>query len=65
MTSTFDLAQIDLIDPDVYAERVPWDWFEYLRREHPVFWHPEQPPNHGFWSVMRHHDLDRAERGTA
>jgi cytochrome P450 len=56
---TFDLAEIDLIDPDVYAERVPWDWFEFLRREHPVFWHPEEPPNHGFWSVMRYHDLDR------
>ncbi len=53
-----DLNGIDLIDPDVYAERVPWDWFEFLRREHPVFWHPEEAPNAGFWSVMRHGDLD-------
>jgi cytochrome P450 len=57
--TAFDLSTIDLTDPDVYAERVPWDWFAYLRREHPVFWHPEEPPNHGFWSVMRHADVDR------
>ncbi len=56
--SDVDLSQIDLTDPDVYAERVPWDWFEYLRREHPVFWHPEESPNNGFWAVMRYADLD-------
>jgi cytochrome P450 len=58
-TESPTLDQINLIDPDVYAERVPWDWFAYLRREHPVFWHPEPPPNKGFWSVMRYGDLDR------
>ncbi len=56
---TFELSQIDLTDPDVFAERVPWDWFAYLRREHPVFWHPEESPNRGFWSVMRYRDVDR------
>jgi cytochrome P450 len=61
-----DLGEIDLTDPDIFAERVPWDWFAFLRREHPVFWHPEPPPNHGFWSVMRYRDVDHVmnEPGT-
>jgi cytochrome P450 len=53
------LADIDLVDPDVYAERVPWEWFDRLRRQAPVVWHEEPPPNHGFWAVVRYHDLDR------
>jgi len=53
------LESIDLVDPDVYAERVPFEWFDYLRREHPVSWHREPTPNHGFWAVTRHADLDR------
>jgi cytochrome P450 len=51
------LDRIDLADPDNYVERVPFDWFDTLRREHPVVWHPERPPNHGFWAVTRHDDL--------
>jgi cytochrome P450 len=57
-----DLA--DLIDPgltdlDQFAERVPFDIFDRLRREAPVYWHPEAPPNHGFWAVTRHDDVSR------
>ena len=52
------LESIHLVDPDVYAERVPFEWFDYLRREHPVSWHPEPPPNRGFWAVTRHADLE-------
>src|SRR4029453_13408641 len=51
------LDRIDLADPDNYVERIPFDWFDTLRREHPVVWHPERPPNHGFWAVTRHDDL--------
>src|SRR6266545_3964427 len=48
---TVALEQIDLVDPDSYVERVPFEWFDFLRREHPVSWHDEPPPNHGFWAV--------------
>jgi cytochrome P450 len=51
------LGEIDLADPDNYLERIPFGWFDRLRREHPVVWHPERPPNHGFWAVTRHDDL--------
>ncbi len=49
--------EIDLANPDNYVEGVPYDWFDHLRREHPVSWHPERPPNKGFWAVTRYDDL--------
>jgi cytochrome P450 len=54
-----DLGDIDLANPDTYVERVPFEWFEHLRREHPVMWHPEASPNRGFWAVTRYDDLTR------
>jgi len=51
------LEGIDLVDPDNYVDRIPFEWFDHLREEHPVVWHPEPSPNHGFWSVTRYDDL--------
>ena len=48
-----------LADLDQYAERVPFDTFDVLRREAPVYWHAEPAPNHGFWAVTRHDDVSR------
>ncbi|MEX0985526.1 MAG: cytochrome P450 [Actinomycetota bacterium] len=53
------LDGIDLQDPDAYVERVPFEWFDRLRAEHPVIWHPEPEPNAGFWAVTRYDDLTR------
>jgi cytochrome P450 len=52
-----DLRGIDLANPDSYVERVPFEWFDKLRREKPVSWHEEDEPNHGFWAVTRYDDL--------
>ena len=44
------LECIDLTDLDVFAERMPHDWFDLLRREAPVWRHPggaDEP----FWVV--------------
>jgi cytochrome P450 len=49
--------ELDLVDPDGYVEGIPFAVFDRLRRETPVVWHPEQPPNHGFWAVTRYDDL--------
>jgi cytochrome P450 len=51
------LDGIDLVEPDHYIAGVPYEWFDHLRREHPVVWHPEAPPNAGFWAVTRYDDL--------
>jgi cytochrome P450 len=48
---------MDLVNPDSYVERVPFEWFDLLRREMPVSWHEEGPPNRGFWAVTRYDDL--------
>ena len=48
--SIFD--EIDLTDLDVFAERMPHEWFDALRREHPVWLHPatdDEPEP--FWVV--------------
>jgi cytochrome P450 len=55
MSDTLD--DIDLVDPDNYVERVPFGWFDHLREDHPVTWHPEPAPNRGFWAVTRYDDL--------
>jgi len=52
-----ELGDIDLSNPDNYVEGVPYEWFDHLRSEHPVVWHPERAPNTGFWAVTRYDDL--------
>jgi cytochrome P450 len=51
------LGEIDLAEPDNYVDGVPFEWFDHLRHEHPVVWHPEPAPNKGFWAVTRYSDL--------
>ncbi len=47
---------VDLCDPDVFVEGIPYDTFERLRTEAPVYWHPE-PDGRGFWAITRYDDL--------
>ena len=47
MTRT--IADIDLLE-DTWARAVPYDQFELLRRDAPVYWH-EHPEARGFWAV--------------
>ena len=55
MSTTRD--QIDLVNPDNYVDHVPFEWFDHLRRDEPVSWHPEPAGNSGFWAVTRYDDL--------
>ena len=52
---------IDLLDRDRFAHDVPHEWFAELRRERPVFHHPE-PDGPGFWVLTRHRDVVAAGR---
>jgi cholest-4-en-3-one 26-monooxygenase len=56
--------RIDLYDPGVYERNVPHDAFAYLRREAPVYWHPE-PGSRGFWAVTRYDDIVAISRDAA
>jgi len=51
-----DLAEIDLADPDRFADGTPHHWFKALRAEDPVHWHPERN-GPGFWCVTKYDDL--------
>jgi cytochrome P450 len=51
------LSDVDLLDHDLFAQREPWEVFELLQREAPVFWHPEPAPGRGFWAVTKHADV--------
>src|SRR3990172_646465 len=52
-----DQSSVDLADPDTFAEGIPHEFFARKRREEPVFWHPEKPPNSGFWAVTKYADV--------
>ena len=51
----------DLKDPDLYKDRAPYDVFEWLRREEPVYWNPETD-GAGFWALTRHADIVEVSR---
>jgi cholest-4-en-3-one 26-monooxygenase len=51
-----DLREIDLLDREVFTDRVPHEWFTFLRREAPIYHHPE-PNGPGFWVITKHDDV--------
>ncbi len=55
-------SSLDLTNLDAWQERVPYDEFARLRREAPIAWFDEAPPNHGFWSIHRHADIVEISR---
>jgi cytochrome P450 len=50
------LAEIDLSDPDAFVGGFPHEAFALLRREAPVYWHPERA-GRGFWVVSKYDDV--------
>ncbi len=57
------LEEIDLVDGRNFVAGVPHHWFAELRREAPVFWHPEEvAPRGGFCAVTRYEDCVQVNR---
>jgi cholest-4-en-3-one 26-monooxygenase len=58
-----ELSDINLCDPDNFVAGVPHEWFARLRREAPVYWHPD-PASYGggFWTVTRFDDSVNVNR---
>ena len=50
------LSDIDLLDRDQFTHGIPHEWFTFLRREAPVYKHPE-PDGPGFWVVTKYADV--------
>ena len=50
------LSDVNLTDPDIFQQGVPHEMFKVLRREAPVYWHPEALGT-GFWAISKYADL--------
>jgi len=55
------LAEIDLLDRDRFAEGIPHEWFTWLRENHPIYKHTE-PDGPGFWVITKHADVIQCNR---
>ena len=56
------LAEIDLTDLDLFATRMPHDWFDLLRRRAPVWRHPETANEEAFWVVSTYDRITEVHR---
>ncbi len=53
---------INLIDPEYFAQHGhPWEQYEWLRANSPVFWHDE-PDGPGFWAITKYDDIRAISR---
>jgi len=53
--------RLNLVDPDLYLEGVPREYFRWLRDNEPVAWHDE-PDGPGYWVLTRFDDVVAANR---
>ena len=54
---------IDLIDPETFAQGLPFEQFATMRDSAPVFWHPQEGSHGaGFWVITRHADVQEVSR---
>jgi cytochrome P450 len=51
-----DRLRVDLMDHDLFADHEPWEVFDFLQREAPVYFHPE-PDGRGFWALTKYDDV--------
>lgn len=56
------MATRSLADLDLFDNGAPWELFADLRENEPVNWNDETDGGHGFWSVMKYHDIVKVLR---
>jgi cytochrome P450 len=54
--SARSLETVDLLDYDLFADHEPWEIFDLLLSEAPVYRHPESEGD-GFWVITRYDDV--------
>ena len=55
------LTDIDLLNMDIFVEGVPHEAFKFLRKEAPVYLHPE-PNGPGFWVLTKYDDIEKVSQ---
>jgi Cytochrome P450 len=53
---------VHLDDPSTYQSGPPHDFFDELRRDEPVYWHPSEQYGPGFWVCTKYADVIAIER---
>ncbi len=61
MSQTIDFSDIDLTNSKRFTSGVPHEWFAFLRKNAPVWWH-EETDGPGFWAVTRYNDCSTVNR---
>ena len=56
------MASVSLANLDLFDNGAPWELFADLRENEPVNWNDETDGGHGFWSVMKYHDIVKVLR---
>jgi len=59
--SAVDFSDIDLTNSKAFVAGVPHDWFAFLRKNAPVWWH-EEATGGGFWAVTGYEDCTTVNR---
>ncbi len=49
--------EVDLLDHDLFADHEPWELFDALQREAPVYRHAEPDGGRGFWVITKFDDV--------
>ena len=50
-----EIPQFNLLDHGLFVDREPWEIFEWMQREAPVYRHPDE--DDGFWCVTKYDDV--------
>ena len=56
MTATLTLQDLDITSSRAYEGGYPWDAWDTMRRQSPVFWY-ERPYQEPFWAITKHEDI--------
>src|ERR1700727_3054534 len=59
--SAADRLSVNLQAHDLFADHEPWEVFDLLQREAPVYFHPE-PGGRGFWALTKYDDVQAVIR---
>ncbi|MFN8035870.1 MAG: cytochrome P450 [Acidimicrobiia bacterium] len=66
MGEPVQIADVDLSDRRTFLDGPPWEYFAFLRREHPVAWFDHvEADGDGFWIVTKWDDVMAVERDPA
>jgi cholest-4-en-3-one 26-monooxygenase len=61
MSKDIDFSDINLTDSKAFVPGVPHEWFAFLRKNAPVWWH-EEADGPGFWAVTDYEDCNTVNR---